>query len=290
MLTPRPTRSQPDSNDGKMIGLRLPEKVYARSDSIVLFNQLGLKIEMDRVSNEDYFAWLDKAIKTVHSIIPGAQIVEKPQARVTPPLNVAVYYDTGDYKILPTGALLRTSCNRVTHAFCAFKMARDMYNVRSDHRYVFSGEDKHTIQVSPTSHAAVAIVKRLLARKDIEHPGTFLERYLHIRPEEVEPSICLEDYRYTFFVWLDGKDALRCSMDRFEVTNLRLPEYERVKKPISEVELSIYPRIDPELAKSERVVHLIEGLAASLCDTFGVSVTKDIKYQRAANVLGLGPQ
>ena len=273
-----------------MIDLRVPEQIYTNAGEIVLFNQLAVKIEMDRVSNDDYYVWLDHMTVEIGSLVPGAKIVEKETARISPPLNIAVYYDTNDYRILPTGALLRTSCNRITHAFCAFKMAQDTHSVRNDHRFVFSGDEKHTIQTAPTSDAAIAIVKQLLSRKDIVHPGTYLEKHLGIRGEDLEPAICLEDYRYTFFVWLDGKDALRCSIDRFHVSDLRLPELAREKKPVSEVELAIYPRIDPEVAKSKRVVDLIKVLSNSLCEEFGVSITTDIKYQRSARVLGLYKQ
>lgn len=270
-----------------MTDLQMPDAVYRKTGSIVFFNQLAVKVEMDEVSNEAYYAWLDRTHSCIGSWVKGASIAEKPGARLSPPLNVAVYYDTPDYRILPTGALLRTSCNRITHAFCAFKLSQDEHSVRNDHRYVFDGEEKRTIQLAPASKEAVAVVKRLLARTDIEHPGTFLSRHLGIDPTLLLPAVCLEDYRYTFFVWLDGHDALRCSIDRFHVSDLRLPEWARERKPISEVELAVYPRIDPEIAKSPRVVELIDVLARSLCDTFGVHVTTDIKYQRAARHLGI---
>jgi hypothetical protein len=270
-----------------MTDLRVPRRVYVKEGGVVLFNQLAVKIEMDAVSNEDYFRWLDQTAATIGDAVPGCRIVEKENARVAPPLNVAVYYDTPDYAILPTGALLRTSCNRITHAFCAFKMAEDAHGVRHDHRYVFDGDAKRTIQMAPTSAAAVAIVNRLLARKDIVHPGTYLERHLAIHPEDLEPAICLEDYRFTFFAWIDGKDALRCSVDRFHVSDLRLAEARRERRALSEVELAIYPRISPEVARDARVVQLVRTLQRSLCDRFGVSSTHLIKYQRAAHALGL---
>ncbi len=263
------------------------EAVYIKQENIVVFNQLAVKIEMDSVSNEEYYAWLDEMIMTISGIVPGSKIVEKENSRQSPPLNTAVYYDTIDYKIQSTGALLRTSCNKITHAFCAFKDAQDEYSVRRDHRYVFSGEEKQTIQNDPTSQESVAIVKQLLARKDIEHPGTFLERSHGIKGEDLIPAICLDDYRYTFFVWLDQKDALRCSIDRAHVSNLRLPENLRERKPFSEVELAIYPRISPEVAQDKRVVDLISVLSESLIRKFGVKITSDIKYQRASKVLGI---
>jgi len=275
-----------------MTSLQMPteEAVYIKEENIVVFNQLAVKIEMDSVSNEEYYAWLDEMIETIGSIVPGAKIVEKENARNSPPLNTAVYYDTEDYRVLPTGALLRTSCNKITHAFCAFKKAQDEHSVRRDHRHVFSGEEKQTIQNDPTSKEAVAIVSRLMARKDIDHPGTYLEKHYGIRGEDLIPAICLDDYRYTFFVWLDRKDALRCSIDRAFVSNLRLPEQERERKPVSEVELAIYPRISPEVAQDPRVVDLIKTLSDSLCQKFGVKITTDIKYQRAAKALGIYKQ
>jgi len=249
-----------------------------------------VKIEMDSVSNQEYFAWLDRMTNQIGKLVPGAQIVEKENARNSPPLNIAVYYDTADYRILSTGALLRTSCNRITHAFCAFKMTQDAHGVRNDHRHVFDGDEKRTIQMAPSSDAAVAIVKGLLARKDIEHPGTFLERHLGIKPEELEPAIRLEDFRFTFFCWLDKQDALRCSLDRFEVSDLRKPESEREKKPVSEVEIAVYPRIGEDIAHDPRVVQLIRVLSEALCQEFGVKITTDIKYQRSAGALGIHPQ
>jgi hypothetical protein len=271
------------------MSLQLPtdEAVYSKEENVVVFNQLAVKIEMDSVSNEDYFAWLDRASAEIGDLVPGAAIAEKENARSAPPLNTAIYYDTPAYEILPTGALLRTSCNKITHAFCAFKLAEDTHSVRRDHRYVFDGEEKRTIQAAPASPEAVAIVKRLLARKDIEHPGTFLERHYGIRGEDLEPAILLDDLRYTFFVWLDRRDALRCSIDRFEVEDLRKPEHERERKPVSEVELAIYPRVSPEVARDPRVVQLIQVLSDRLCRELGVRITKDIKYQRSARALGL---
>jgi hypothetical protein len=263
------------------------DEIYTKHKDVVIFHQLAIKIEMDAVPNVAYFDWLDDMKARVGTLIAGAEIAEKPQARIAPPLNTAVYYDTDDYQLLPTGALLRTSCNRITHAFCAFKMTQTSGSVRRDHRFVFDGEEKRTIQEAPASPAAVQIVRRLLARTDIEHPGTFLERQYGIPPTALRPSILLDDYRYTFFVWLDRRDALRCSIDRASVVNLRLAEAERVTRRVSEVELAIYPRIDPSVARDPRVVALIRTLSQALCDRFGVAVTTDIKYQRAAKALGI---
>jgi hypothetical protein len=270
-----------------MTELKMPprDSVYSRAGSVVWFNQLALKIEMDTVSNEQYYAWLDRMTATIGRLVPGAEIAEKADARTSPPLNTAIYYDTDDYRILPTGALLRTSCNKITHAFCAYKGPEDRSGVRADHRYVFDGDEKRTIQQAPASQEAVAVVSRLLARTDIEHPGTFLEREQGIKPTTLRPAILLDDYRYTFFAWLDHKDALRCSIDRATVVDLRLPEPERDRRPVSEVELAIYPRISPEMAEDPRVVPLIGTLRDELCGEFGVRVTKQIKYQRAATAL-----
>jgi hypothetical protein len=112
------------------------------------------------------------------------------------------------------------------------------------------------------------------------------ERY-GIEGSALSPAICLDDLRYTFFVWLDERDALRCSIDRYHVTDLRRPEAERQRMPISEVELAIYPRIDPEVARDPRVVELLDTLSGALCERFGVAVTTDIKYQRSARALGI---
>jgi hypothetical protein len=264
------------------------EPIYAKVGDVVVFNQLALKIEMDAVSNEDYYAWLDKMKAGIGERVAGAQIAEKPNARVAPPLNSAIYYDTEDFGILHTGALLRTSCNKITHAFCAFKAAEDENHVRRDHRHVFDGDEKRTIQAAPDSPEAVAIVKRLLARTDIEHPGSYLRQSYGIDPTALFPALRLDDLRYTFFVWLDRRDALRCSIDRATVTNLRIPEARREARPVSEVEVAVYPRIAPDVAADPRVVELINTLSSDLCETFDTRVTKDIKYQRSAKALGMG--
>jgi hypothetical protein len=262
------------------------DPVYTESGDFIFSNQLGVKIAMDSVSKEDYYAWLDDMIVTVGSMVPGAEIAEKQDARVSPSLHTAIYYDTADFQILPTGALLRATCN--AHAYCTFKAPADGHNIRRDQRYVFGGHDKAVIRQAPDSPEAVAIVKRLLARTDIEHPGTQLRMRYGIDPETLEPAIRLDDYRFTFFVWVDGNDALRCSIDCFEVSNLRLPSAARYSKSLVEVELNIYPRIDPEMAEDSRVQEAIDRLAASLCDRFGVSVISLIKYQRSARALGIG--
>lgn len=262
-------------------------KVYARSGDSVVFRQLGVKVEMDPVSIGDYYRWLDDMIVHVGDLVPGAKIVEKTDARLLPPLNTAIYYDTTDYRILPTGALLRTSCNRITHAFCAFKAVEDGGGVREDHRHIFAGAEKRIIQVAPASPEAAAIVTGLLARTDIDHPGVWLRRECGIDPTALSPAIQLDDYRFTFFAWLDGRDALRCSIDRYQVSNLRLPLAEREFRPVAEVELAIYPRIDQDVADDPRVRQLIDALADSLTERFGVRRTKEIKYQRSAQALGI---
>ena len=272
-----------------MLNLRMPSSdlIYSKQADTILFNQLAVKIEMDPVSNDQYYAWLDDMKSHIGSLIPGAEIVEKPTARSEPPLNVAIYYDTPDYRILPTGSLLRTSCNRITHAFCAFKLASDRNSVRSDFRYVFEGDEKKIIQEDPASERAVAIVQKLLARTDIEHPGVLLKTYLGIEGKDLIPAIRLDDYRYTFFLWIDKKDALRCSIDRAFVSSLRSGVSTPEVKPVSEVELAIYPHVAPEMSEEPRVVESITMLGESLCARFGVCVTQEIKYQRAARTLGI---
>lgn len=263
-------------------------KVYSvRSDNFVVFNQLAVKVITDSISKKDYFSWLDQMIKSIGKLVHGAKIVEKKHARITPTLNTAVYYDTKDYKILPTGALLRTSCNKITHAFCAFKMAQDKCCVRCDHRHVFSGKDKRIIQRAPTSKEAVAIVKRLVSSCDVENPAFYLEKYYGISGKYLEPSLVLDDLRHTFYVWLDGEDALRCSLDYATVANLRLPENERQQKKFNEVEFAVYPRIKTNVNNDQRIVEAIDVLSKSLCESFSIPITMDIKYQRASKVLGI---
>lgn len=259
------------------------EPVYARTGPFIVVNQVGIKVAMDRVSDQDYFAWLDGSSLTLGSEVPGAQIAEKPEARVSPSMHVAVYYDTPDLRLLPTGALLRAT----DRAYCTFKAPSDGDRVRRDSRYEFSGDDRALIERAPDSPEAIAMVQRLLARTDIEHPGRELSANYGIDPASLRPVLRLDDRRFTFFVWLDGKDALRCSLDRFEVQNLRLPVASRERKQLAEVELSIYPRSDPEVARDPRVRTVIEVLSDSLCEKFGVSITSLIKYQRAAQALGM---
>lgn len=268
------------------LDLIMPSSIYYRDGAVVRFNQLAVKIKMDAVSRSAYYDWLNEMTATVGNYVPGAAIGEKVNARSKPPLNTAIYYDTPAYDILPTGALLRTSCNIVTHAFCAFKAPESDSGVRDDHRYVFDGEEKHTIQQGPASPSAVGIVQSLLGRTDVRHPGTYLREQLQIDPRELIPSVQLESYRYTFFVWLDDRDALRCSIDQYCVQDLRRSE-PRDRLPVSEVELAVYPRIDEKIAYDPRTVELIRALATSLCTRFQTTPTRQIKYQRAASVLGI---
>jgi hypothetical protein len=270
--------------------LQLPtgEEVFTKQGKVALFYQLGMKVDLTSVSTERYFAWLDGMKERLPRLVPGGEIAEKPDARVAPVLNTGVYYDTSDRQILTTGSLLRTTC-AVTHAFCAFKLAENSTSVRKDHRFVFQGRDKRVIQGSPASDEAVAIVKRLLARKDIEHPGTFLQRYHGIDPTTVSPSVMLKRYISSFYVWLDKQDALRCPMDRVYASNLREPPDRRTLRPFREVELMIYPHVDGAVANDPRLVQLIEALADSLREELGATVTHEIKYQRGARALGLFP-
>lgn len=272
-----------------MTALAMPDDktIYYRDEDVVIFNQLARKIPMDGVSNAEYYRWLDSVTDAISVAIPGAKIAEKPAARERPPLNTAIYYDTEDRAILPTGALLRTSCNQITHAFCAFKMKEDAGSVRKDYRHVFEGQEKRTIQQDPDSPEAVQIVQRLMRRTDIEHPGMFLRRHYGIEPAALTPSIRLDSLRYTFFAWLDGRDALRCSIDRYTTVDLRRLEPSRTPPEVVEVELAIYPRITPEVAKDPRAVDLISYLSDSLCRTFGTRVSADIKYQRCAQALDI---
>src|SRR6266568_516649 len=93
-----------------------------------------------------YFDWLDGVIAGIGRLIPGAAIREKANDRLDPRRNTGVYYDTSDYRLLHSHMVLRTTSNPKTHAFCAFKYGADDNDVRRDHRYVFDGEEKKTIQ------------------------------------------------------------------------------------------------------------------------------------------------
>lgn len=261
--------------------------IFKINEGYNIFNQLAVKIDMDDVDDKEYFEWLDKVIEEVPQEIPNTTFLEKEGVRYVPPLNTAVYYDTKDYKLLPTGALLRTSCNVITHAFCAFKMPEDAGGNRLDRRHVFEGEKKKVIQQAPYSDEAVAIVKDLLGRTDIEHPGTFLKQEFNISAQELSPAMILFGNRSTFFVRVDDMDVLRCSIDRSNVMNYRTDIEGKNKKPFREVELSIYPRIQEIISKDPRVIELINYLSNSLIETFKTKVIYDIKYQRGAKKLGI---
>lgn len=273
-----------------MPDLQLPADadVFAKQGKVRLFYQLGVKVDLMAVPVTRYFAWLDDMKERLPRLVPGAEIGEKADARTQPVLNTGVYYDTDDYQVVRTGSLLRTTC-AVTHAFCAFKLADDGKHVRKDHRYVFQERERRIIQGAPASDEAVAIVRHLLARTDIEHPGTFLQRYHGIDPTTATPSILVKRYISSFYVWLDKRDALRCPMDRVYVSNLREPVQQRRLRSFREVELMIYPHVAPEVARDPRLVEVIERLAESLREELGAPITTEIKYQRGARALGLYP-
>ncbi len=253
-----------------------------------LFNQLAVKVEMDRVNDAAFFKWLDEVPAEIAKEIPGVTFLERDGVRTSPPTNIAVYYDTDDYKLLPSGALLRTSCSVLTHAFCAFKMPEDQFGNRLDRRHVFEGDMKSTIQQAPYSPKAISIVQELLSRYDIDHPGKFLKAEMGIDPAGLSPALVLFGRRSTFFVRVDDRDMLRCSIDRSAVADFRRdPDCEH-RQEFREVELSIYPRIPEDISSDPRVVSTIEFLRESLCTRFETEVTHNIKYQRGAKLLGLG--
>ena len=261
--------------------------IFKVNEGYNIFNQLAVKIDMDDVPDEAYFEWLNKVGELTPQIIPRTTFLEKEGVRETPPLNTAVYYDTKDYTLLPTGALLRTSCNVRTHAFCAFKMPEDEYGNRLDRRHVFEGEKKQTIQQAPYSDEAISIVKELLSRTDVDHPGIFLKQVFNISAQDLSPAMILFGNRSTFFVRLDDMDVLRCSIDRSEVMDYRNDKNGTNKKKFREVEISIYPRISPDISKDPRVIELINYMINSLIETFQTKVIYDIKYQRGAKKLGI---
>jgi hypothetical protein len=264
------------------------EQLFKRAGDLILFSQYGVKLDFDNgTTNAEYYGWLDGAVEGIGEAVPGASIIEKPNDRIQPRRNTGVYYDTADYKLLRGDAVLRTTSNPITHAFCAFKLGEDEQHVRRDHRYVFEGEDKRTIQLAPASPEADAIVKGLLSRVDITHPGTFLRERMGISGDALMQSLCLAQDRRTFYVLLDGSDALRCSLDRVEVTDLRRPESARVRSYFSEVELPVYPRISPAVAADARLGQIISVLADTLQARFGVAFVSDSKYRRAARAVGL---
>lgn len=262
--------------------------IYEKNGNFAVFNQLGVKLDFhDSISDEEYYGWLDEMKKNIGMSIHGAEIAEKTYARTEPRLNIGVYYDTKDYTLLKSGMVLRTTCNKKTHAFCAFKLDEDDNQVRRDHRYVFEGEAKKTIQDNPTSEESIAYVRQLLERDDIEHPGTHLKKLTGIEGKDLMPALCIEQYRHPYFVWLDGHDALRCSMDRVSTYNLRILQDERDKKTFSEIELPIYPHVEDIVVNDPRLKEMIKVLSDSLTDRFGLKIIYDSKYQRAAKILNI---
>jgi hypothetical protein len=264
--------------------------VFHRDGNFVRFNQRGVKIMFPNdVPDQPYYNWLDDITRDIGNKVPGSQIVEKSIEREQPRRNSGTYYDTEQYDLLHGHMALRTTSNPKTHAFCAFKFGEDESGVRRDHRYVFEGEDKVTIQQGPSSPAAVRAVHRLLERRDIVHPGTVMEESTGISGDSLTPVLSVIQDRRTFYVWLDGKDALRCSLDRASVAALR-PTFGQVASGFSEVELAIFPRISPELIADSRTWRVLDCLAESLATRFEVRIIKDSKYRRAAFEIGLLPE
>ncbi|QKJ89265.1 hypothetical protein PMPD1_4367 (plasmid) [Paramixta manurensis] len=263
--------------------------VHEKHGEYNIFRQLAVKVFADHINDESYYKWLDEVPLELKSRFPSIEFKERDWVRANPPLNTAVYYDTPGYDILPTGALLRTSCSRLTHAFCAFKMPEDSTGNRLDRRHVFEGEEKATIQNDPSGPASVGIVKKLITRHDVDQPGTFLEMATGISPDLLSPALVLKGHRTTFYVLIDGYDVLRCSIDRSSVLDFRASQ--DVEDPTNwksfrEVELSLYPRISDEIKDDPRVVQVIEALRDSLINRFDTHVIYDIKYQRGMKLLG----
>lgn len=271
----------------KDISVITEEPVFAVNEGYNIFNQLAIKVDMNNVKDQQYFEWLDDMTRILPEKIKGSRILEKEGVRDKPPVNTAVYYDTEDYKLLPTGSLLRTSCSILTHAFCAFKLAEDENGNRLDRRHVFQGEEKKTIQHRPYSDEAINIVKKLLSRQDIEQPGTFLKQEFNITSDQLSPAIVLFGSRSTFFVRLDEYDVLRCSIDRSDIADYRKDSECKDRKNFRECEISIYPRISREISSDPRVIDLIKFLSTSLQERFNTDIIYDIKYQRGAKLLGL---
>ena len=264
------------------------EPIFARCDDFIIFHQYGVKLVLDRdLPTETYVRWLDAMRTELPRLVPGGQIVEKEYARAEPRLNTGIYYDTPDRQLLRLGAVLRTTCNKMTHAFCAFKQPQDAEGIRKDHRHVFEGAEKRAIQSDPTSSEARAAVVRLLARTDIDHPGRRLRARYGIDPASLTPSIRVAQLRHPFYVWLDRRDALRCVMDRADVTDLRAPHRNHPDVHFRELELPIFPRIKPEVAADPRTLELITALQRAAIRDLGATLTEDNKYQRAARELGV---
>jgi len=260
------------------------ESIYMKKGNFAVFNQLGVKLNFkDSTSDEEYYEWLDGMTKDIGKFVSGAEIAEKSYARTEPRLNTGVYYDTEDYRLLNSGMVLRTTCNLKTHAFCAFKLDEDNEHIRRDHRYIFEGEAKKTIQDDPTSPEAIAYVKEMLVRTDIEHPGIYLKELTGIVGDDLSPALCIKQYRHPFFVWIDKHDALRCSMDRVTTFNLR--QQKEINLTFSEIELPIYPHVEDIIVNDPRLQELIQVLTDSLKERFGLETVADSKYQRAAKIL-----
>jgi hypothetical protein len=264
------------------------EQPFKRDGDFVLFNQYGVKLAFpNTTTNADYYNWLDDMIHVIEQLVPGASIIEKTAARADPRRNTGVYYDTADYRLLAYNMVLRTTCNPKTHAFCAFKLGENDEHLRRDHRYIFDGQDKLLIQTAPTSPEAEAAVKRLLDRTDINQPGKFLKELTGISASDLSQSLCLAQDRRTFYVLLDGSDALRCSLDRVDVSNLRQAPTLREQLHFSEVEIPIYPRVSPAIAADPRLQQLIDVLSESLQARFPAPFVEDSKYRRAARAAGI---
>jgi hypothetical protein len=271
----------------KNISVIESEPVFVVKEGYNIFNQLAVKVDMNHVDDKAYFEWLDDMIINLPQKIKGSRILEKEGVRENPPVNTAVYYDTDDYKLLPTGSLLRTSCSILTHAFCAFKLAEDKKGNRLDRRHVFEGIEKKTIQHRPYSDESIEIVRKLLTRTDIEQPGTFLKQEFNITSKQISPALVLFGSRSTFFVRIDEYDVLRCSIDRSDIADYR-KDYEcKNRKNFRECEISIYPRISQKISSDPRVIEMIKFLIQSLQERFNSEILYDIKYQRGAKLLGL---
>jgi hypothetical protein len=261
------------------------EPIYVREGNLVLFNQRGVKIECPpELPIKRYDDWLDKETQTIGKYVSGAKMLEKVDDRLDPRKNTGVYYDSVDYALLDNHSVLRTTSNPKTHAFCAFKRGIDADGIRRDHRYVFDGPDKVTIQSGPTSDEAFEVVKRLLRRSDVDHPGRYLKEVTGLDGDELSRSVLLVQYRRTFYVLIDERDALRCSLDLVETSNLRIPE-PRPTIRFNEVELAIFPRIDARTATDPRVDEAIAHLSQSVRSAFGGVMTLESKYRRAAGYL-----
>lgn len=279
----------PGARPGRKVGLAMEiGQPFHRDGNLVLFSQFGPKLRFpDDVTNDQYFAWLDRTTAEIGKIVPGTEIIEKPADREEPRRNTGVYYDTEDFVLLKSHMVLRTTSNPKTHAFCAFKYGADENQTRRDHRHIFEGDEKRTIQFGPSSDAAVEVVRSLLRRTDIRHPGTFLKEATGLGPDDLRPAVMIAQYRYTFYVLIDGHDALRCSLDRADVSSLRQMGRHVEPKFFSEIELPIFPRISQATLRDERTVRLMKVLSESLGDAFGAEHIHDSKYRRAARILGL---